>query len=116
MPSFIDEVSPSYYGEDRIKLSLADPNATLRAFAPVILTVDYSRTKPEGVVLPLEFSVTAPTAENSTRMVFRRSAPTSLVFTPREGGQHMIRLAEQFHDRWWGSLLLEISGDRLRAT
>lgn len=115
MPSFIDTVSPAYYGEDKIRLSLTDPNAALRAFAPILVSVDYSRTLPEGVVLPLVFTVTAPTSVNSTRMVFRRTRPGQLAFTPREGGPHLVRLGEDHHNHWWGSLVLEIAGDRLRG-
>ena len=116
MPSFIDEISPREYGEDRLVLSLRDPNAALAAFTPILIAVDYDRTLPDGVSLPLEFTVTAPTAGNSTRLVFRHFKPTALAFTPKEGGQHLVRLAECYHARWWGALVLEIAGDRLRAT
>ena len=116
MPSFLDEISPRTYGEDRLVLSLSDPNAALAAFTPILLSIDYGRTLPAGVSLPLEFTVTAPTPGNSTRIVFRHFKPTALAFTPREGGQHLVRLAECYHNRWWGGLVLEIAGDRLRAT
>jgi hypothetical protein len=115
MAEFIDEISPRYYGEDRLRLTLTEQNQVLRAFAPVLVTVDYSAALPEGIVLPLEFTVTAPSEVNSTRMVFRRFAPNQLAFTPREGGVYLIRLAEMWHNMWWGRLVLEITGDRLRG-
>jgi hypothetical protein len=115
MAEFLDEISPRHYGEDRLRLTLTERNQVLRAFAPVLVTVDYSAALPEGIVLPLEFTVTAPSAVNSTRMVFRRFAPNELAFTPREGGSHLIRLAEMWHNMYWGKLVLEIAGDRLRG-
>ena len=115
MAEFIDEISPRTYGEDRLRLTLTDPRQILRAFAPVLISVDYVAALPEGIVLPLEFTVTAPSDVNSTRMVFRRFAPNELAFTPREGGSYLIRLAEMWHNLWWGRLTLEIAGDRLRG-
>lgn len=109
----IDDISPSYYGQDRIKLTLSDPNQLLQAFTAVLIDVDLSRCLPEGIVRPLEFTVTAPSAANNVRSVFRSLTPAQLAFTPREGGSHLIRLAEQFHNHWFGMLVLEISGDRL---
>jgi hypothetical protein len=111
----LDDIAPSYYGEDRIRLTLTDPDQLLQAFTPVLITVDYSRCLPEGVVLPLEFTVTAPSTANAVRTVFRRFAVAGLAFTPREGGSHLVRLAEQFHNHWFGTLVLDITGDRLTA-
>lgn len=113
---FIDEISPRHYGEDRLRLTLTDPDQVLRAFLPVLVTVDYSPALPEGVVLPLEFTVTAPSEVNSTRMVFRRFPPNELAFTPREGGVHLVRVAELWHNLYWGKLEIEIDGDRARGT
>lgn len=113
--SFLDDISPSYVGEDRLRLTLTDPDDLLIAFHPVLISVDYSRALPEGVMLPLELTVTAPSEVNNVRTLFRRFAPNQIAFTPREGGSHLVRLAEMFHNRYWGSLVLEISGDRIRA-
>lgn len=113
--SLVDDISPSYYGEDRLRLTLADPNQLLQAFRHIIIAVDYAGALPEGILLPLEFTVTAPSGVNSRRTVFRRFAPPELAFSPREGGSHLLRLAEQFHNRWVGLLVLEIEGDRVRS-
>lgn len=115
MAEFIDEISPRYYGEDRLSLTLTSPNPVLRAFHPVLVTVNYSAALPEGIVLPLEFTVTAPSEVNSSRRIYRRFAPGELAFTPLEGGSHLIRLAEMWHNQWWGRLVLEIEGDRARG-
>lgn len=111
--TFIDEISPVYYGEDRLRLQLVSSDQALRAFEPVLITVDYSRALPEGIRLPLEYAVTAPSGVNSTRKLYRRDAPLELVFIPREGGSHLVRLSELYHNQWWGKLVLEIAGDRL---
>jgi hypothetical protein len=111
--SLLDDIAPRYYGESRIRLTLSDPDQRLQAFTPVIIAVDYSRCLPEGIVLPLEFTVTAPGNTTIERTVFRRFSPTELAFVPREGGSHLVRLAEQFHNQWLGVLELEIIGDRL---
>lgn len=116
MPSFLDEVSPRYMGEDRLRLTLSYPDAKLAAFTPILVSVDYSRALPAGVGLPLEFTVTAPSAVNSIATVFRAYIPQQLAFTPREGGRHLVRLAEQWHNRWWGSIELIVEGDRIRAS
>jgi len=110
---FIDEIAPRYYGEDRFRLTLSQPNQLLAAFVPVLVSVDYSRALPDGIMLPLEFAVTAPSDVNSTRKVYRRFAPTELAFTPREGGSYLVRIGELWHNMWWGRLVLEIPGDRL---
>lgn len=113
--SLLDEICPSYVGEDRLRLTLADAHDPLIAFRPVLINVDYSRALPEGIMLPLELTVTAPSEVNSTRMLFRRFAPQQVAFTPREGGSFLVRVAELFHNKWWGTLVLDINGDRFRA-
>ena len=113
--ALLDDISPSYYGDDRIRVTLTNSDQLLQAFTPVLLSVDVSRCLPEGVVLPIEFTVTTPDNELLVRTVFKRFVPTSLVFVPKQGGSHLIRVAEQFHNLWWGRLVLAIAGDRLRA-
>ena len=113
MPTALEEISPAYYGSDFLRLALSDPKQRLQAFTPVVVSVDYSRCLPAGVVLPLEFTVTGPSQTSNVRTVFRRFAPRELVFTPREGGSFLVRCCEQFHNLFFGVLVLEITGDRL---
>jgi hypothetical protein len=114
--TFLDDICPSYVGDNRLRLTLADPDDPLIAFRPVLVNVDYSRALPEGVMLPLALTVTAPSEVNAVRMVFRRFAPGQVAFTPREGGSFLVRMGELFHNKWWGSLVLDIAGDRIRAS
>lgn len=107
----VDEVSPASYGQDLIVLSLV-PGQTPRQFEPVLIDVDYSACDPAGVVLPLELTIMgesgAATFQSST---FARLKPTQLAVIPREGGRMLVRLAEAHHNRWLGTLELDVIGE-----
>ena len=111
--SVVDEISPRDMGEDRLDLALDVANLSPQVFEPVIVNVDYSRCDPEGVVLPLEMTVTGPSGETKTRY-FRRVAPTQISFRPDEGGSTLVRLAECFHNRWFGKLVIDVAGDPIQ--
>jgi hypothetical protein len=115
MPSLLEEISPAYYGSDFVRLTLSNPTQRLQAFTPITITVDYSRCLPAGIVLPLEFSVTGPSSTSNRQRVFRRFLPRELSFVPREGGSFLVRLAESWHNLYFGVLVLEIAGDRLEG-
>jgi hypothetical protein len=107
----VDEVSPAYYGEDRIVLSLA-PGASPQALDAVLVDVDYSACLPEGVVLPLEMTVMQESGESGfQRQSFTLFAPNQLAFVPREGGRCLVRLAEKHHNRWFGALEIDVAGE-----
>lgn len=111
--SVADEWSPEYYGQDLIRLSLA-PSQTPRQFEIVLIDVDYSACLPAGIVLPLEMTVTSESGiATFQRKMLRRFAPSQLSFVPREGGSHLVRLAEAHHNRWFGSLSLDVLGERV---
>lgn len=111
----VDDVSPDYYGEDLIRLELSQQTPTVRAFGACLIEVDYSLTLPAGIVLPLEFTVSSSAgAATYQRRVYRRLAPTQLSFQPREGGPHLVRLAEAHHNRWFGSLVINVDGAPLK--
>ena len=108
----LDDLSPDYIRERRIKLTL-DPSITSpRVFSPVLVKVDYAETLPEGVQFPLVFEVRGPSVGTyETRVLYAK--PTQLVFTPHEGGPFLVVLREFAHNRWFGSLHLEIAGESL---
>ncbi len=110
MPN-IDELAPADVGEDMIVLA-NESTATPKAFTPVTITIDYSACDPAGVMLPLELTITAPSRSGFLRRQFARTAPSSIIFTPREGGDHLVRITEVGHQRWWGKLVVTVSGDR----
>lgn len=111
--NYLDELSPPYIREKRIDLSLGADSELPAAMRSVLLDVNYDRTFPEGVVLPLLLEIQGPSPASYQRRVFRRVAPQSILFTPREGGPHAVILREVCHNRWWGSLRFDVSGERL---
>jgi len=110
-----DEVSPAYLREDRIQVTLDTSITEVEASVSCLLNVDYSACDPQGVVLPLIFEVRGPSDSSYQRREFKTRAPTSIVFTPREGGPHSVTLREAAHNRWFGSLHLDVVGDELEA-
>lgn len=109
----IDELSPDYMGAERIALTLDPSQTRVAALESVLVQVDYAKTLPEGVVLPLELVVQGPSAGSYQRRAFTRVAPRTLVFTPREGGPHLVLLREVAHNRWVGKLRLDVEGETL---
>lgn len=112
--TILDDLAPDYIREKRISLSLGE-NTEKTAGSPVLLEVDYSEADPEGVVLPLIFEVQGPSPASSQRREFRRTPPKSIIFKPREGGTHVVTLREFSHNRWFGSLTIEVSGESLQS-
>lgn len=112
MPS-LDILSPSDVRTRRITLALARPFDRRLAFRPIELSVRLTGAAlTAGIVLPLELTVTSATLANFYRHVFTRVAPTSVTFTPREGGEHLVRLREVTHNKWWGALVVVVEGDQ----
>ena len=111
----LDEISPAYVGAQVIQLKAADL-ARAMAFHAVDLTVTIDPLSAEalacGLVLPLELTVTAPSPSGFYRHIYRFTVPSIITFTPREGGQHLVRLGEVGHNKWWGSVVVDVAGDR----
>lgn len=113
MAGFLDELSPSYLGERRIDLTV-DPSVTLLgANRSILVNVDYSRTLPEDVLLPLILIVQGPSAASYRRREIRRAKIDSFAFRPIEGGPHLVLLREAAHNRWYGRLRLTVEGEQL---
>lgn len=108
-----DAISPRYLREDRVDLSLADPDSAPSALRSFVVNVDYARTLPQYVVMPLVFEVFGPSSASYRRRVFRRTPPSSIVITPQEGGEHRLILREAAHNKWWGKLAVTVAGDSI---
>lgn len=107
----IDELSPAYVGEDRIKLSV-DPNTDPPTVGKVVaIYIDYDACDPEGASLPFDFIVQGPTYTSYIERTYRRRRPVRLAFIPSEVGSHLILLREQRHNRWFGRLVIDVKGD-----
>lgn len=105
-------LSPSYVRERRINLALA-PNTVPTANKSLVISVDYAKSLPDGVALPILLEVQGPTKASYQRREFVRTAPLSLVITPREQGAHLVTLREAAHNRWWGAIRFEVAGTNL---
>ncbi len=113
MAGFVDDLVPAYIKKQNIKLSLARPFDPRRAFHAIDLNVELlAEAKTAGLVVPLELTITAPSAQNFHRHIYRRVVPVQVSFTPQEGGQHLVRLRETAHNSWWGSLVIEVAGEK----
>lgn len=112
-PPIMEELSPETIGEDLIVLSLDVQSLDPRAFRPITVNVDYSACEPDGIVLPLELLIVAPSPSGFSHRHFTRTAPTSILFIPREGGLHGLLLREVGHNRWNGRLRIQVAGDPL---
>lgn len=113
--AFIDELSPSYLREKRISLSLDASNETPSAFHSIMIAVDYEKTLPEGIQLPLIVEIQGPSSNSYERRVISRTAPTAIIFRPSEGGAHHVTMREAAHNRWWGSIVIDVAGELLEA-
>jgi hypothetical protein len=114
MSQELDEICPPYYAEDRIDLSLSS-TARIRARDRVAISVSYTRTATEGLVLPLEMIVQGPSEQSYLRRIYRRIRPQMLLLTPKEGGPHLVVLREYGHNKWWGSISFEVDGQLLEV-
>lgn len=100
-------------GSARIRLELAPEliNSPILAFSIVIINVSYDDCAPAGIVLPLELTITAPSPEGYVRKEYTRTKPRTIFFRPDEGGTYLVRLAEQAHNEWHGTLKVDVFGD-----
>ena len=112
MPT-IDELAPRELRSKLIDLQL-DPNGEApSANKPITLLVSYERTLPAGVMRPLVFEVQGPSARSYQRREYvRTKPPATIIFTPREGGRHTLVVREVAHNLAFGSLAIEVAGER----
>jgi hypothetical protein len=117
MSARIDEIAPAYVGEDRIVLTLDDPNIEILAFQPVQINIDYAGTEPEGTVLPMELVLAGPLTGQHKRRLFTRARPSSVIVVPEwQGGEHFVLLRELGHNLWQGRLLFDVEGEDLQRS
>lgn len=109
----LDEICPPYVGERLVIVQLSKDTLAPQPFSVVDVLLDFSACKAYGdVVLPIEITVTAPTPANFRRMTYRHIVPRLYTFRPCEAGRHLVRVAEVGHNRFWGALLIEVTGER----
>jgi hypothetical protein len=109
----LEEIAPRYVREKRFDLTLDAGISIVRAGASVVVNVSYVRSAPEGAMLPLLLEVQGPSPTSYQRRAYLRTAPASIVFSPREGGPHTLVLRELGHNKWFGTLNLDVEGELL---
>ncbi len=110
----IDEISPNYVGEDKITLSLHDPQSQLLANVPFQIDINYDGASGAGIMLPLELIVNDSGGKES-RKTFTRTKPSSLLLKLSTRGPHSILLKELYHNRWQGRIIVTLQGEDLRV-
>jgi hypothetical protein len=115
VPATVDILAPAYVGEARFDLALLPDQEPLRPFVPITVSVSYSRAAPAGIALPLVFilqpSGAGGVAGGYLERYYRVVAPQTLTFTVPGPGAYLVSLAEVFHNRWRGSLVINVTGD-----
>lgn len=110
----LDEISPAYVRDKRFDLTL-ELGANARANNSILINVSYKRALPQGASLPLVLEVQGPSAQSYQRREYTRVLPVALIVSPREGGPHLVTLREVAHNRWFGTLSLDVEGELLEA-
>jgi len=59
--------------------------------------------------------VSQPDGTKLVSRVYKRLPPAVVDFVPEGSGSHVVRIGEAFHNRWWGSLQVDVLGDELEA-
>lgn len=118
MTTRLEDLDPPYAKSMALTLSLARPLDERRANKEIgVLITLTGKALETGLVLPLVLTVTAPRVATRGRApavtYFRRTVPESFSFTPREGGEHLVTLAEVNHNLFWGALVIDVAGDQL---
>jgi hypothetical protein len=108
--SFVDIIAPDTIGSNLIVLSLSTDTPVAREGQACLIDVDYSACDPAGASLPLVLTFTGPDGIRLVHRVFTRAKPRTFEVEPIQGGPHLVRIGEMFHNRSWGSLVLTVEG------
>lgn len=105
------ECFPDDFGTEQIDLVPIDIETLPYAFQPFPLTVTLRSAKLKiGLVPPLEMIVAAPSGKHTSRVL--DDIPLVVAFVPGEGGPHFVTLREQVHNRWHGSITVDVIGEK----
>jgi hypothetical protein len=112
--SYQEMLSDDTLGASMIVLALGVDSSSPIESTPCVVTCDYSRALPNGVVLPVLVQVFRPDGTKLVERVLSRVLPDSVDFLPDVGGKHLVRIAETNHNRWFGALVVDVIGDPQR--
>lgn len=116
----IDVAMPDYLGARALTVALSGDTPRPTQGEPFIVDFGYEdastqgagQPAPEGVVLPLILQLIAPSGRIVFERVFEDVEPDSADMIADEGGLHLVRIVERYHNRWFGSLVVDVEGDR----
>lgn len=113
--AFLDELDPPNVQQALITLSLARPLETPRALHAIgVLVTLTGEAVTTGLVLPLEVRIVDP-SRKIRRVRFTRTVPTQFSFKPLQGGLYGVVLTELGHNLWFGTLRVQVEGDKLSS-
>ena len=105
-----EELFGDFFRAEAIDLVQLDVLAPPRAFEPIALQVLVSsRYLADGLVPPLELILAAPNGQHLVRELAQ--LPLAVLFTPTSGGTWRATLREVAHNRWWGSIDIDVIGE-----
>jgi len=111
----IDVISPSYIGEDKIRLTV-DARSRLFVNHAITLLCDYSKADQDGGACPpLVFTIQPEfgDGEGYSQRVFTQR-PSFVTFIADRAGSYLCTLRERNHNRWQGRLHVLVGGERVQ--
>ena len=117
MANKIDIIAPTDIGKDAIALNINEDSEPLRAAKVLQIDVDYTSVDEGGIEVPLELIIQPAfggggTANGYKRKVYRRTAPSRILYLPPMGGSYLVLLREIHHNRLQGRLVIDVAGDK----
>jgi len=119
MTAILDIMSPTYIGEKKLTVEV-DPASELLTNRPITINFGYDNAIVSNfnhsVNLPLQLIVQPGFGEGGTgngfiSKTFRQSRPSSYTFSVPSSGNYLVTLREMYHNRWFGSLTISVTGD-----
>jgi len=119
MTAILDIMSPTYIGEKKLTVEV-DPASELMTNRPITINFGYDNALVNNfnhsVNLPLQLIVQPGFGDGGTgngfiEQIFRKSRPSSYTFSVPSSGNYLVTLREMYHNRWFGSLTINVTGD-----
>lgn len=107
------EMFPDDFGAEVLILAPLEADARARSFEPFPLVVSLATAQqPNGIAPPFEVIFAAPSGRHERVELYE--APLAIMLRAQEGGPHRVTLREIAHNRWWGSITVDVDGDPAR--
>ena len=118
MTAIIDLVSPITLGAKLLKIEVDESSEPLLNYQPIKVNFNYDDADAVGgIILPLILTIQAAEFLGEDggyrRKFFKRSAPSSYIFTVPSAGEYLVTLREFAHNRYQGRLQITVGGDQV---